>query len=63
MKLKCHGTDGLDAEQFDSFIDEALRNEERKEILEVLALWFCKTFYFSADLLVFRTLIISLVFL
>ena len=35
MKLKCHTTDGSDARQFDSFIDEALRIEERKEILEV----------------------------
>jgi len=34
MKLKCHTTDGSDARQFDSFIDEALRIEERKEILE-----------------------------
>ena len=35
LKMICHGESEADVEQFCTFIDEGLRNEERKEILEV----------------------------
>ena len=35
LKLICHGASEVDAEQFEAFIDDGLRIEERKEILEV----------------------------